>query len=396
MAFSCSKDDYFKGGFASYESPFASKEMAGDDGLVPSGVDPRQGNTQAGMITAGEWCDLANWDFWGGLMTGEEFSSMSERWGFYTNNRVAVEVVEPAGKPVCGVEVKLVRVGEDGALSDIWKTRTDNHGQANCWIGLYQRTDTVDNSTLAISLDGDLVDGAPVVSGWDAVQGAVVNRYTFRPRPVPDFTDICFIVDATGSMGDEMEFLKQDLQDIITRSKNKGSGGNIRTSAVFYRDEGDDYVTKKSDFTNDLSVTHDFVKEQKANGGGDYPEAVHTALEKAIQGLSWKEDAYCKLAFMLLDAPAHYTKEGVLDSLHKSVELFAQNGIKLIPIAASGVDKDTEFMLRFFSAVTGGTYVFITNDSGIGGDHIAASVGEFKVEQLNDLIVRLIQYYMEK
>ena len=26
----------------------------------------------------------------------------------------------------------------------------------------------------------------------------------------------------------------------------------------------------------------DFIKNQKADGGGDFPEAVHTALDKAI------------------------------------------------------------------------------------------------------------------
>ena len=67
----------------------------------------------------------------------------------------------------------------------------------------------------------------------------------------------------------------------------------------------------------------------------------------------------------------------------------------MIPVAASGVDKNTEFMLRFFAVTTGGTYVFITNDSVVGNDHIAASVGKYEVEQLNRLIIRLIDYYTE-
>ena len=49
--------------------------------------------------------------------------------------------------------------------------------------------------------------------------------------------------------------------------------------------------------------------------------------------------------------------------------------------------------MRFFSVSTNGTYVFITNDSGIGNDHIEASVGEYEVENLNDLLVRLINKY---
>ncbi len=132
------------------------------------------------------------------------------------------------------------------------------------------------------------------------------------------------------------------------------------------------------------------IKRQSASGGGDYPEAVHTALEASLGKLSWEEDSRTKLAFMLLDAPAHQDQDGVVESLHKSIQAYAQRGIRLIPVASSGVDKNTEFMLRFFAIATGGTYVFLTNDSGVGGDHITATVGEYQVEYLGDLLVRLI------
>ena len=36
---------------------------------------------------------------------------------------------------------------------------------------------------------------------------------------------------------------------------------------------------------------------------------------------------------------------------------------------------------------------FITNDSGVGNEHIKAKVGKYQVEQLNSLIIRLIKYY---
>jgi hypothetical protein len=39
--------------------------------------------------------------------------------------------------------------------------------------------------------------------------------------------------------------------------------------------------------------------------------------------------------------------------------------------------------------------VFITNDSGIGNEHIDASVGDHEVEKLADLMIRLIQKYVE-
>ena len=95
-----------------------------------------------------------------------------------------------------------------------------------------------------------------------------------------------------------------------------------------------------------------------------------------------------------MDAPAHAEKE-VYESLHNSIRLYAQKGISIIPLAASGANKYTEFMLRLFAISTGGSYTFLTNDSGVGGDHIEASVGDYEVELLNDLMVRLITERMK-
>ena len=100
------------------------------------------------------------------------------------------------------------------------------------------------------------------------------------------------------------------------------------------------------------------------------------------------------LAFLLLDAPPHHNQE-VMESIRKSIETYAANGIKLIPIAASGIDKNTEFLLRLMAIFTDGTYVFITNHSGIGNDHIEPTIGQYQVELLNELIVRLIGEYTE-
>jgi hypothetical protein len=169
---------------------------------------------------------------------------------------------------------------------------------------------------------------------------------------------------------------------------------DIRTAALFYRDEGDDYVTRYENLTNKPEETLDFIKEQGAAGGGDYPEAVHTALETAMQELAWEEGNYSRLAFLLLDAPPHYQSE-VFDSIRKSIRLYAAKGIKIIPVAASGVDKNTEFLLRMMAMFTDGTYTFITNHSGIGNDHLTPTIGEYQVELLNDLIVRLVTKYTE-
>ena len=232
-----------------------------------------------------------------------------------------------------------------------------------------------------------------MVTKW-ASDSTLYNNYEVTKSITARKADIAFFVDATGSMTDEIDFLKSDLIDIFKKVEKLQAGTTIRTAALFYRDEGDEYVTKRIDFTTDIKSVSNYVGKQSAAGGGDFPEAVHTALEKGLQNLSWDEGARTRIVFMLLDAPAHHNDK-VIESLHQSIEAYAKAGIKIIPVAASGIDKITEFMLRFFAISTSGTYVFLTNDSGIGGDHIQASVGDYEVEQLNELIVRLIDKYLE-
>ena len=359
-----------------------------------SGEGGQGGNTQAGIVTAGEWSDLKNWSFWSGQMLAGEYAEKSDYWNFYTNNRIAIRVTDKNGKVVAGAPVKLSRKTDDGE-STLWETVTDNHGRAECWVGLYQK-ETASPQNMSVSLDGQVMKQAPIICTWDSLQQQQpINNYVITPKTtVKSSADIAFVVDATGSMGDEIEFLKNDLVDIIGKASAIRPDITMRTAALFYRDEGDEYVTRHADFTDNLSSTAEFVNNQRADGGGDYPEAVHTALEKMLQNLSWNAKACTRLAFLILDAPAHY-EQGIISSLQQSVKTCAKMGIRLIPVAASGVDKNTEFMLRFFAITTGGTYVFITDDSGVGYSHIKASVGNYKVEQLNNLIIRLIDYYTE-
>ena len=359
-----------------------------------TGEGTQQGNTQAGIVTAGEWCDLSNWAFWSKLMLGNDYSDKSDYWEFFTNNRIAVKVTDEKGSALAGVSVKLLSEGDGTAT--LWESVTDNHGLAECWIGLFQKTAVNTNERLRITLNGEKMEGHPVVCPWDSLlQSVTVNEYVLKKaKTVNQQADIAFIVDATGSMSDEIDFLKQDLMDIINKVKSVRPGMKMRTAALFYRDEGDEYLTRHHNFTDDVSKTAGFVEKQEAAGGNDYPEAVHTALERMLQDLSWDSKARTHLAFLVLDAPAHH-ESAIIRSLQQSVETCAKLGIKLIPVAASGVDKNTEFMLRFFANATGGTYVFLTDDSGVGGSHIAASVGDYKVEQLNNLLIRLIESYTE-
>lgn len=368
MMASCSYDD---NGASSPGDSFPEGESSG-------------GQSQPGVMTAGEWNDLNNWSFWLGLMQSNNYATMPNYWSFYNNNRISVQVFSDNEIPVVNASVELK---SNNVV--VFKARTDNKGKAELWADLLQNNPNSDFSNLII----DVNQGAVIVSDVKPYNEGV-NTVLTSLNDVNNLIEISFVVDATGSMGDELEFLKTELLDVISRIEAANPLASVYTSSVFYRDEGDEYVTKIAPFTNDMSATINFIKQQNAAGGGDFPEAVHTALDKAINELQWSVNAKTRILFLVLDAPPHYNSFVVKD-LQSSILKAAEKGIKIVPITASGIDKKTEFLMRFFSISTNGTYVFITDDSGIGNSHLEPSVGQYEVEYLNNLMVRLINQYAE-
>jgi len=379
---SCTKYTDVAGG--DYGTYYKMDGMAGPG----NGGQGRPGG-RAGVLTAGEWNDLDHWDFWSKMMVSDSFGGMSSYWRFYTPRRVAVRVADANGKRIPAVKVVL----EQGQKT-VWSTLTDNLGEASLWVDPFHGQGDMDN--LAVLIDGVRQTTAPKTTPWNEQQAeAEVNYYVLDKAPAAEKrADIAFIVDATGSMDDEIAFLKKDLMNILDRVKGGQGDIELRTGAVFYRDDEDDYVTKSFPFTDDYRKTIQFIAMQHAEGGGDLPEAVHTALETGLQELSWNTRARSRIAFLILDAPAHQDHQGVVESLQKSIRHYADYGIKLIPVFCSSPSKECEFMCRFFAILTGGTYVFLTDDSGVGESHIEPSVGQYQVEPLNDLLVRLIAKYI--
>ena len=357
--------------------------------IVPGdgGYDDYNGKTY-GLLTASEWNDLDNWSDWTEILASE-FASKTNYWKFYPTTLAVVKVVDENGTGLANVSVELLK---DDQVE--FATKTDNTGLAYCWVNLFKgSTQEAPNAEdFSLKVNGE-VSETPLEFTLLSSESPKVNTVTSDAKQAEAKADVAFIVDATGSMGDEIRFLKSDLSYIIDHAHSE-SQVSLRTAVVFYRDDEDEYIVRGKDFSTDVANTQAFISEQEADGGGDFPEAVHTALEASLQNFSWNESARARIAFLILDAPAHH-QDSVIQSLQKSITLYAKNGIKLIPVAASGIDKDTESMLRFFDIVTGGTYVFLTDDSGIGYSHIEASVGEHDVEKLADLMIRLINKYVK-
>ena len=204
--------------------------------------------------------------------------------------------------------------------------------------------------------------------------------------------DVQLVLDTTGSMGDELSYLQSEFDSIAQRVKTKFPQVTPRWSLVVYRDKGDDYVTRNFDFTTDTNKFRTNLRAQSAGGGGDIPEAVVQGLDVASQQ-NWRvsQTTVAKIAFWVADAPAH---PGEGKQLATVVRNLKSKGVHVYPIASSDTNDAAEYQMRSTAQMTGGRYVFLTNDSGVGNGHAEPHIPCYAVTRLDSAILRSIETEM--
>ena len=341
----------------------------------------------SGLLTAGEWNDNKNFWFIQNLLANGQnynYSDFFKKWGLSPFTRLVVKCTA-AGAPAEGARVS-VTCATNGA---IYEGVTDHNGMCYVYYSVIDRDASPTHVSVSYGDDTQVSDiTASQLTGEQNVEIAFEKRDQKTKK-----LDLMFTIDTTGSMSDEIRYLQKELENVIIRVKNDCGNIPVRLSVNFYRDHGDAYVVKPYEFTTDIDSALASLAREYADGGGDYEEAVELALESSINDHDWDDDSI-KLMFMVLDAPPHNTAS-IRESLHESIMAASKKGIRIIPVASSGVDKDTEFLLRAFAMTTGGTYTFLTDDSGIGGSHLEPTVGDYEVEHLNDMLVRIIEEYIK-
>lgn len=206
--------------------------------------------------------------------------------------------------------------------------------------------------------------------------------------PVP--VDVHFLLDATGSMGDELDLLTQSLDLVV--SELDGMGADLRLGLTRYQDIGDVYLTQTVDLTADVDTFRAELAATTAGDGGDTPEAMDEALAEAVAAPSWRADAI-KVMFLIADAPPHLERQLDVDYVEASRRA-ARKGIKIHPLAASGTDDQAEAVFRSVAQFTGGRFVFLSYGQVGSGAALGTSsdidATDYEELPLDALLVRLV------
>lgn len=330
-------------------------------------------NIKAGILTGSVVFDNENYEFWNKLISNNQngkglFEEYENKYSFNTKNRVRIQV-----KNAPNVSVEMT----DGSFA----TFTDANGYAYLYPEKIE-----DKYEVYITYNDVNKDKKKIKATIKNDEVISLTDKTYKN----DVIELMFVIDTTGSMGDEINYLKVEIDDVISEIQEKNPNTVIKLALLFYRDKGDEYVTRYFDFTQDIQKQKNNLSNQNANGGGDFEEAVYKALGEAVDK-QWSSSSETRVLVHVADAPSH---DNEVKEWNKNVLKLTKKGIKVISVASSGIDKKTEYFFRSQSMITGGCYVYLTDDSGVGGTHIEATT-EVKpvVEYLNKLLIRLINGY---
>ena len=355
-----------------------------DDGDISGEVEPGEGedgdepvsNEQiaAGQLTAACYDDNEHYQYWKNLgrkgQDGEIYFNCASSYAFKTYNRIKLQLPKDLDAKVDLYEGGKVTFSTYSLKSGEVYLFAQNEASN------YQVKVTYEKNGEKITEDFTVADGDSL-----RLEGVAQERNKIQ---------VMFVIDYTGSMGDECEYLSAEVNDVITRVASQYSDTDIYTSAIGYKDHGDDFVVKSSQFTTNILKTQNFISANHASGGGDYEEAVDEAMAAAADA-QWYGANTTKIIFHIADAPAHDKK---VSAWNDAVLKLAAQDVKICTVASSGIDVGCEYLFRSQSILTGGKYIYLTDDSGIGNPHHISNVEEKPtVEYLNSCMARVISGY---
>ena len=357
------------GDMAREHGGFSGEGMARADGSGATSANG-QASLEAGQLTAGAWDDNLHYDAYLNYLesAGEVPYEMLP-----SAERVVIEVRDSAGAPVLGAQVTVL----DDDNNPLITLTTVSDGRVLFFPGY----DALHSQYKVQVEKGDASTNATVNADsphWDIT---LVDHDGNAPQTL----DLAFVIDTTGSMGDELRYLKTELDWVIREVQSQHPALDIRLAITAYKDRGDEYLTRKFNFSSDTGSVLDDLASLSASGGGDYPEAMAEALQDTVE-LGWSDNDAVKVAFVLADAPPQVRQE----TSAKAALSAREQGIRFYPVGASGVGDEAELVMRQLAQFTLGQYLFLTDDSGIGNSHAEPNIRCYHVELLNELMVRVI------
>ena len=378
MAMSGASEAYSRGGAMVVTGAFRERLSKAAIPEVDEKIIPPQVLPQSGQLTAGVYDDARNPELFQSYLDEAKDIDPNELLPIVdASSRITINFASPSGVPARQKTVTLVSA--DGQT--LFPLETDSAGA----VHFFPQYDGLEAGMIVRYGRGNSATDLKLTKEILAGQRRSL-RLSVPVQPSAQVLDFHVVLDATGSMKDEMRFLQAELLSILERVSTRFDDLDMRIGYTVYRDDGDDYVTKTMPLSRDMGGLLDKLSDETARGGGDFPEAMDKAMQDALVQ-DWRDDAV-KITLLVADAPPHM--EDISDTWDTAL-LMRTKGVHTVTLAASGVDETAEYMMRAMSHLTGGRYIFLTDDSGIGNAHAEPKIDCYVVTRLDHAVQRTIE-----
>lgn len=362
------------------EAPAAAPVTGAEMPVSPATSDEERSTTnQNSYLRAGSVDDNQQWDDY--LLYRLQFAD----WGYEVHDvdvteRHTFAIRNDAGNPVLAALIEV----EDERGNNLATLRTHSDGRATFFPAIH--ADEQDQLfQVTVSKDGDSQDYE--ISRSDRLHELVLDTSSSTDQL---HLDIHFLIDVTGSMADEIQQLKDNMIAISQKISLLPENPAVRFGMTIYRDRGDSFVSRTHDFTSDVETFTAELERVQADGGGDYPESLNEGLHKSLYLPEWRIEDTISLIFLVADAPPHldYPQD---NDYAEDVFFAAESGIKIFPIASSGLDDQGEYILRQLAQISGGKFLFLTYGAGgAAGDDTSHHVDDYSVLSLDEMVIRIV------
>lgn len=200
---------------------------------------------------------------------------------------------------------------------------------------------------------------------------------------------LVFCLDVTASMQGLIATAKQKIWSISSSLLQTNPKPELQIGMVFYRDRGDDFITRRIDFTTDIDSVYIKLMEVLAQGGGDAPESVNEALNNAVNDFQWYADtSVYKAIFLVGDCPPHMDYNDDV-KYPVSCGLAVKKGI-YINALKMGNCAGAEIVWRETAHITGGDYIPVGQDA---NGYVIASPYDDEIALLQNNVDNTVVYY---
>lgn len=305
------------------------------------------------------------------------------------SERCVFKVMHADSSAAFNQEVAVV----DKSGSVVLRARTQASGEVVVFPGmdLGEQYSGISDYSIAVG-DGKRI---PLCRGVADQVEILIDEARRLPERIP--VQVCFLMDATGSMKDEIQQLRDVIFSIHSRILRLPSKPSVAFSIVAYRDRKDAFLVKGYPFTANIDTFQLALESIKAGGGGDYPEDIESGLVYCIDSLSWAEESV-KFIFLVADAPPHLREKP--QNYHWAARRCREQGIMISPVGASGLTLAGEYVFRQMALLTNGKFVFLhygeqgeSDGAGTDGDpgKVSHHTGDnYNVRRLDDIVVDIV------